>query len=106
MTNDGLVAFKRAGGGEGTQSCPTSHVAPDADGRRQDVHVPASQGIRYSTGGLVNPATSARHSNGCSTTDADAPHYYTGIRGGADCVKQPSTCDLPRGIVTDDQRAR
>jgi hypothetical protein len=64
LTNDGLVAFKRAGGSEGTQLVPdlaTSRPTPTDRGRTYTFRLRA--GVRYSTGVQVRPATSAAESS-------------------------------------------
>ena len=54
-TYDGLVAFKQAGGGRGHQDrARPRRRAPDADRRRQDLHLQAAQGDQV----LRRPATS------------------------------------------------
>ncbi len=56
VTNDGLVTYQRTGGPAGNSLVPdlaTALPAPADDGRTYVFHV--RRGIRYSTGGLVQP---------------------------------------------------
>ena len=80
----------------------TSLPAPDR--RRQDVHLPAAPGIRYSTGALVRPADFRRAIERallCRQREAPTASTSAGIVGAAACLKTPKRCDLSQGIVTD-----
>ena len=106
MTNDGLVGFKYVGGSDGTQLVPnlaTSLPTPTDAGKTYAFQL--RKGIRFSNG--AEPKASdvratferffkAKHRR-------RRPGYYTSIRGGAACTKQPKACDLSDGIVTDDE---
>jgi peptide/nickel transport system substrate-binding protein len=104
-TNDGLIGFRRTGGGEGAQLVPdlaTALAQPTDNGRSYTFRL--RPGIRYSTGALVQPQDIRRaleraiavshsgHAYGGGT-------YYDGIEGASACTK--ARCDLGRGIIVD-----
>jgi YVTN family beta-propeller protein len=103
LTNDGLVAFRRVGGADSTQLVPDLAVAiptPSDDGRTFTFRV--RDGIRYSTGSLVQPGDFRRalERNFIVTRDVG---YYGAIVGAEECVANAARCDLSRGIVTDEE---
>jgi YVTN family beta-propeller protein len=104
-TNDGLVAFKRVGGPGGSSIVPdlaTSIPAPTGGGTTYTFQL--RPGIHYSDGQTVKPedvrfAIERLFRLHSPVVDAG---YYQVILGGAACAKEPATCDLSAGIVTDD----
>ena len=48
------------------------------------------------------PATSVARSSGCSASVRQAASSFEDIVGAAACARIPASCDLSRGIVTDD----
>ena len=105
LTNDGLLAYKRVGGTDGTRLVPdlaTSIPIPSDDGRAYTFQV--RPGIRYSNGALVRPAdfrrglerSIARYADGLGTG-----FYFSSIVGYGACLKKPKRCDLSKGIVAD-----
>ncbi|MEP6909454.1 MAG: ABC transporter substrate-binding protein [Actinomycetota bacterium] len=104
MTNDGLVSFKRAGGGAGTQIVPdlaTSVPAPTDDGRTYTFHL--RMGIRFSNGATLKASDVRSTFERLFTGGTARPDYYALIRGASACAKKPTACDLSDGIVTDDK---
>jgi YVTN family beta-propeller protein len=107
MTNDGLVGYTRVGGPAGDALVPdlaTALARPAGDGRTYVFHV--RPGIRYSNGQLVRPEDFRRalervfavnHGSG------PASDFYSGIVGATACERRPQSCDLARGIVTNDR---
>jgi peptide/nickel transport system substrate-binding protein len=103
MTNDGLVGFKRVGGIEGSELVPnlaTSLPQPtDGDTSftfrlRPDIH--------YSTGQLVKPEdVRASIERGFKRRSSFHRDWFRGVVGGEACARQPATCQLTKGIVTD-----
>jgi ABC-type transport system substrate-binding protein len=103
LANDGLVAFRRAGGGEGLFLAPDLAVSlptPTANGRTYTFQL--RRGIHYSNGRLVRPADFRRAiERTLALGGREQPgSYYDGIVGAAACVKTPKRCDLSRGITT------
>ena len=102
-TNDGLVSFKRAGGGAGTQLVPdlaTSVPAPTEGGKTYTFHL--RKGIRFSNGSTLKASDVRWTFERLFKVGGARPDYYAFIRGGSDCVQKPAACDLSKGIVTDD----
>jgi peptide/nickel transport system substrate-binding protein len=107
ITNDGLVAFKRVGGGDGTQivaDLATSVPTPTDDGKTYTFQL--RRAIRFSNGRAVTPAD-VRHSieREFAFRDSPGPAYFANIVGAAACTSGGRRCDLSQGIVIDD-RAR
>ena len=103
VTNDGLVGFRRVGGPDGATIVPdlaASVPAPTDGGRTYTFQL--RPGIRYSNGQPVR-AGDFRYAIERGFRFHSPTAYYQGIVGGAACAKEPATCDLSRGVVTDDQ---
>jgi YVTN family beta-propeller protein len=103
ITNDGLVAFKRVGGGEGTQLVPdlaTSLPVPTDGGKTYTFQL--RRGIHFSNGKPVTPAD-VRWSivRVFAIPGSPGAAYFRNIVGAAACTKRPLRCDLRRGIVID-----
>ena len=104
VTNDGLVGFKRAGGGAGTQLVPnlaTSVPTPTDGGKTYTFHL--RKGIRFSNGSTVTASDVRSTFERLFKGGTPRPDYYALIRGGSACIENPKTCDLSEGIVTDDK---
>ena len=104
VIGDGLVGFKAVGGDDGDRLCPTwprlSRQRPTAVERTPSSCALASV---TRTARSSRPPTSAERSNRASFSTGDAhANLYGGLVGGEACRKEPRTCDLSRGIVTDD----
>ena len=101
FTHDGLVAFKRTGGTEGTK------IVPDL---AESVPTPTNGGKTW----VFKLRSGIKFSNGQTLTGADvkatferlfkignspnAGSWYNVIVGGDACVKTPASCDLSKGI--------
>jgi len=104
-TNDGLVAFRRVGGVAGGQLVPNLAIglpAPTDEGRTYTFRLRA--GIRYSNGAPVEPVDFRRALERNFLVFHEAAPY-SAIVGASECAATPASCDLSRGIVTD-ERAR
>jgi ABC-type transport system substrate-binding protein/class 3 adenylate cyclase len=111
VVNDGLVGFKRVGGVDGNSLVPdlaASLPRPTDGGRTYSFQLRA--GIRFSNGKEVTPndvlATFERLFR-AYTVDQEGKRqpsprldYYSGIVGAQACLARPSSCDLSRGIAT------
>lgn len=106
MAYDGLTAFRRAGGTEGTELVPdlAASIPQPANAGRSYTFV-LRPAIRYSTGELVRAADFRRGLERMFELRSPAAYEYTAIIGARGCTHRPSRCDLSSGIVTDD-RAR
>jgi YVTN family beta-propeller protein len=107
MTNDGLTAFRRAGGSDGTQLVPDLAVslpAPIDGGTTYTFQL--RRGIRYSNGQSVRPEDFLRAFERLFALEAgvNSPGYlYEDLEGGAVCIAHRARCDLSRAIVIDDR---
>ncbi len=102
ITHDGLVAFKRTSGTEGTKIVPdlaTSIPAPTDNGKTWKFTL--RSGIKFSNGQTLTgndvKATFERLFKIGNSPNAGT--WYNVIDGGDACVKTPKTCDLSKGIV-------
>ena len=106
LTNDGLLGYSQAGGAE------TYKIVPDlatglptvSDGGRTYTFE-LRKGIRYSTGGVVQPADIRRGIERALLQSGDQfpkmTPYLAAIEGSRGCLTGKRThCDLTRGITT------
>ena len=101
FTHDGLTAFKRVGGSEGTKVVPdlaTEVPKPTNGGKTYTFTL--RDGIKFSDGtpltGADVKATFERLFKIGNSPNAGT--WYNVIQGGDACVKTPKTCDLSQGI--------
>jgi YVTN family beta-propeller protein len=105
LTNDGLTAFRRVGGGAGAQLVPdlaTSLPTPTDGGRTYTFQL--RSGIRYSNGATVRPED-VRRTIERAIVNQNGPmgyggFYLNGVVGAHACLKSPKRCDLAKGVVT------
>jgi YVTN family beta-propeller protein len=103
MTNDGLLGYSRAGGAESYSVVPDLAVAlPTVSDGGKTYTFQLRQGIRYSTGGTVQPADVRRGiERALLDSHGSTPGSYMGVLVGAKgCLSPDSRCDLSRGVVT------
>jgi YVTN family beta-propeller protein len=102
MTNDGLVGFDQAGGAAGTQLVPNLAVSlpvPTDGGRTYFFQL--RNGLRYSNGKAVK-ASDFRSTLERNFEIGKLPvDFYDGVIGASAC-KPHHSCNLSRGIVTND----
>jgi len=102
MTNDGLVAFRREGGSDGTQIVPDLAVSiPESQDGGTTWTFKLRSGIRYSTGKPVQPADFRYALERVFKLRSSGAGYYSGLIGGAVCAAKPNRCNLADGVVTD-----
>ena len=101
VTHDGLTAFKRTGGAEGTKvvaDLATDIPKPTNGGKTYTFTL--RSGIKFSDGtpltGADVKATFERLFKIGNSPNAGT--WYNVIQGGDACVKTPKTCDLSQGI--------
>jgi YVTN family beta-propeller protein len=103
MTNDGLVTFKHVGGSEGNELVPDLAVSlPTASAGATSYSFTFRRGIHYSTGRVVRPSDVRPSIEHLFAGSSPGASFYSAIVGGAGCLSQPRTCDLSRGIVSND----
>jgi peptide/nickel transport system substrate-binding protein len=108
FSHDGLVAFKRAGGTEGTKIVPdlaTSVPKPTDGGKTYTFTI--RKGIKFSNGKELKPDdvkyTFLRLFKIKQSPNAGS--WYNVIVGGDACVKSPDTCNLDQGIIVNDAKS-
>jgi peptide/nickel transport system substrate-binding protein len=108
LLGDGLVAFEPIGGTTPrlVPDLATSMPTPTDGGRTYRFEL--RPGIRYSNGEVVVPSDFVRaFERGFGLERISNPDLYLGffggLVGGEACGKEPSTCDLSRGVVADDE---
>ncbi len=102
MTNDGLLAYKKVGGADGSTLVPDlasalPHVSPDGLTYR----FPLREGLRYSTGEPIRPEDFRHGFERAFSLSKDARSLYSAIDGAGACGQNPPKCDLRRTIVVD-----
>ena len=102
-TQDGLVAFKAAGGDAAFEKVPDLAVAipkPTDGGKTWKFQI--RKGVKYSNGKSVQPRdvlwTFQRIFKVHTPT---AGGFYSGLVGADKCLKTPATCDLSKSVVVD-----
>jgi peptide/nickel transport system substrate-binding protein len=101
-SHDGLVAFKRASGTEGTKIVPDlAESVPKPTNGGKTWTFKLRSGIKFSNGQTLTGkdvlATFERLFKIGNSPNAGT--WYNVIQGGDACVKTPKTCDLSKGIV-------
>lgn len=102
ITGDGLLAYKKVGGPDGATLVPDlASALPEvsADGRTH--RFPLRQGVRYSTGALVEPEDFRRGLERAIALSPYAAELFGAIDGAAACARAKAACDLSVSIVTD-----
>lgn len=102
--NDGLVGYRRVGGGAGAVIVPDLAVGiptPTDGGRTYTFQV--RRGVSYSTGGTVKPSD-FRYAweRALKTPNGPAGYFLTSIVGAQQCLSAKAHCSLAKGVVTDD----
>lgn len=103
LTNDGLVAFRRAPGAQGLVPVPdlaTSLPAPAEGGLTYAFTL--RSGVRYSTGETVKAGDIRRGLERALRASNSPAFLYGAIRGADGCIAKRGKCDLSSGVVTDD----
>jgi YVTN family beta-propeller protein len=102
LAYDGLTAFKRVGGTEGTELVPDlaeSLPEPTNGGKRYTFRL--RSGIRYSTGEPVRPADFRRALERVFALRSPGAYFFRAIVGAGACSRRPGRCDLSGGVVAD-----
>jgi YVTN family beta-propeller protein len=103
LAYDTLVAFEQAPGPAGLRLVPDLAIAIPSPTRAGTTYAfRLRPGIRYSDGRPLKAQDFRRAVERLFRVRSPGTTYYTGIVGAAACARQPRTCDLSRGIETDD----
>ena len=106
LTNDGLLGYSQAGGAETYKVVPDLATGlPTVSDGGLTYTFQLRKGIRYSTGGVVQPADIRRGIERALLQSGDEfpklPPYLAVIEGGRGCLTgKRKHCDLTRGITT------
>ncbi len=104
ITHDGLLAFKRTGGSEGTKivaDLATEVPKPQNGGKTYVFHI--RKGIKYADGTTLKPSDVTRTMERMFAVHGPtAGSFYNVIVGADACLKTPATCDLSKGVVAND----
>jgi peptide/nickel transport system substrate-binding protein len=102
-TNDGLVAFRRVGGIEGSELVPDLAASlPEPEDAGKTYTFRLRPDIHYSTGQLIQPEDFRRAIERIyEVKPVSGGTQYFDVIVGADRCKPGKRCDLSRGIVTD-----
>jgi YVTN family beta-propeller protein len=106
LAYDGLVTFAHAAGPAGLQLVPdlaTQIPTPSSDGRIYTFHL--RPGIRYSDGRPLRAGDFRRAFERDFRVGSPATELFSDIVGASACMRQPATCSLSRGVITDDRSA-
>ncbi len=102
-SHDGLVSFKIAGGPAGTEIVPNlaTAVPKPTDGGKTYTFT-LRPGIKYSDGTPLKASDFAHTLLRQFTVPGPANGFYSSVVGADNCIKNAKTCDLSKGVVTDD----
>lgn len=99
---DGLVTYQRTAGPGGAVIVPDLAARmPEQSSDGLTYTFELRQGLRYSNGAQVK-ASDFRASMERDFRIAKMPPYFNNILGADACTSAPATCDLSRGVITDD----
>jgi YVTN family beta-propeller protein len=103
LAYDALVTFQQTPGSGGLRLVPDLALeipAPAHGGTTYAFRL--RPGIRYSDGQPLRAGDFRRGVERLFRVRSPGTTYYSGLVGAAACARQPGSCDLSRGIVTDD----
>jgi YVTN family beta-propeller protein len=103
LAYDDLVTFQQSPGTDGLRIVPDLALAVPAPASGGAIYAfRIRPGIRYSDGQPLRASDFRRGIERLFRVGSPGSALFTGITGAAACVRRPSSCDLSRGIVTDD----
>jgi peptide/nickel transport system substrate-binding protein len=103
LAYDTLVSFEQAPGPAGLRLVPDLAITIPSPTRAGTTYAfRLRPGIRYSDGRPLKAQDFRRAIERLFRVRSPGRTYYTGIAGAAACLRRPRTCDLSRGIETDD----
>ena len=104
MTNDGLVAYRKAAGPDGVTIVPDLAAAlPEVSQDGLTYRFAVRRGVTYSNGDPVRPTDLRRALERSIALGGDAHVYFRAIVGADACHAKPRSCDLSEGIEVGDR---
>jgi ABC-type transport system substrate-binding protein/class 3 adenylate cyclase/streptogramin lyase len=102
ITNDGLLAYKKVAGPDGSTLVPDlASALPEVSDDGLTYRFPLRKGIRYSTGDPVGPEDFRHALERAFSLSNPLMSYFSAIAGAEACIKERASCDLSDSIVTD-----
>jgi peptide/nickel transport system substrate-binding protein len=103
MTHDGLMAWKQVGGAEGNELVPdlASEIPTPTDGDTT-YEFTLRDGITFSNGDPLKASDIAYSLTRQFKIPGPGVGMYAALEGGDACISDPGSCDLAKGVVTDD----
>jgi YVTN family beta-propeller protein len=104
LAYDGLLGYRRESGVAGTRlvgDLATAVPSPTDGGRSYTFRL--RPGLRFSDGRPVRASDFRASMQRMPVKPRRSPPLYNAIEGAGRCRSAPTTCDLSRGIVTDDR---
>jgi peptide/nickel transport system substrate-binding protein len=103
ITNDGLLAYRKVGGPDGTTLVPDlASALPEVSADGRTYRFTLREGISYSTGEPVRPEDFTHAFERVFALKSDAVPIYRSIEGSRACTEEPTTCDLSRSVVAEE----
>jgi YVTN family beta-propeller protein len=103
ITNDGLLAYKKVGGPDGTTLVPDlASALPQVSADGLSYRFPLRAGIRYSNGDPVRPEDFRHGLERAFSLSRDATALLRAIDGARECNAEPSACDLSGSVIVDE----
>ena len=103
LAYDSLVTFQQSPGAGGTRLVPDLALAIPAPADGGSTYAfRLRPGIRYSDGQMLRAGDFRRGTERLFRVQSPGASLFAGILGAAACIRHAASCDLSRGIVTDD----
>ena len=105
LTYDTLATFQHTDGAAGSRLVPDLAVSlPKPTATRTTYALRIRPHIRYSDGRVVHASDFRRAIERLFRVHSPGAAFFAGLLGGGSCQRSPASCDLSRGVVTDDAR--
>jgi ABC-type transport system substrate-binding protein/class 3 adenylate cyclase len=102
MTNDGLLAYEKVGGIEGTTLVPDLATSlPEISPDGMTYRFVLRDGVTYETGDPVSPEDVRRGIERSIVLSRPARQHFSAIVGAPECAEAKDACDLSQGIEID-----
>jgi DNA-binding SARP family transcriptional activator/ABC-type transport system substrate-binding protein len=104
LVNDTLVAFDHTTGAAGFQLVPDLALRlPETRDAGRTIVFQLRPGVRYSNGRIVRASDFARSMSRMFRVRSPGSSLFSAVDGAGACLRDPSGCRLPRGVMADDR---